>query len=59
MPTLWDQYGIEMPSDYARNRYLRDNVREMCESTSRGHGYHDWLAIVPTYTFAIQDEPFV
>lgn len=59
MPTLWDQYGIEMPSDYDRNRYLRDHVRGMYESTSRGHGYHDWLAIVPTYTYETQNEPFV
>lgn len=59
MPTLWDQYGIEMPSDYDRKRYLRDNVREMCESTSSGYGYHEWLAIVPTYTFEVWAEPIV
>ena len=59
MPTLWDQYGIEMPSDYDRNRYLRDYVREMYESTSKGYKYHDWLAIVPTYTYETQNEPFV
>ena len=59
MPTLWDQYGIEMPSDYDRKRYLRGNVRVICESTHKGYEYHDWLAIVPTYTYEIQNEPIV
>ena len=59
MPTLWDQYGIEMPDDDHRERYLRDNVREMCENTSRGYEYHDWLAVVPAHAYDVWDEPIV